>query len=247
MRKICIFLALVTLAFSCGDKEKEMSSAKDKDYVYFSEYATYIHLANDTLSQNHFSIGWDMGRHRLLTMAVSNTVYTVYRYQKVRNPVLNGMPINNFLCSPTRKTLNEMSAALSKMKEHWTLDSLSYIFLSTESIFDTGLEMSFMLSREKGIYQKNVEKAIRHTSLEKDINKVLKPYNLVVSRITTDWDYDPVSSTLDRYPLHELKLSLNTPMPKMFVIMPLRVELTTIHGKGPRHFRSYPSFDGIVA
>ena len=42
MRKICIFLALVTLAFSCGDKEKEMSSAKDKDYVYFSEYATYI-------------------------------------------------------------------------------------------------------------------------------------------------------------------------------------------------------------
>ena len=40
MRKICIFLALVTLAFSCGDKEKEMSSAKDKDYVYFSEWAT---------------------------------------------------------------------------------------------------------------------------------------------------------------------------------------------------------------
>lgn len=33
MRKICIFLALVTLAFSCGDKEKEMSSAKDKDYL----------------------------------------------------------------------------------------------------------------------------------------------------------------------------------------------------------------------
>ena len=74
IRKICIFLALVTLAFSCGDKEKEMSSAKDKDYVYFSEYATYIHLANDTLSQNHFSIGWGMGRHRLLIMTVSNTV-----------------------------------------------------------------------------------------------------------------------------------------------------------------------------
>ncbi len=233
MRKICIFLAFVTLAFSCGVKEKKMSSAKD--YMYFSECDTYIHLANDTLSQNRFSIGWDMGRHRLLTMAVSNTVYTVYRYQKVRNPVLNGMPINNFLCSPTRKTLNEMSAALSKMKEHWTLDSLSYIFLSTESIFDTGLEMSFMLSREKGIYKKNVEKAIRHTSLEKDINKVLKPYNLVVSRITTNWDCKPFSNTLDRYPLNELELSINTPMPKKFVIMPLRVELTTIHGKGPRH------------
>ena len=92
------------------------------------------------------------------------------------------------------------------------------------------------------IYQKNVEKAIRHTSLEKDINKVLKPYNLVVSRITTDWGYDPVSSTLDRYPLHKLTLSLNTPMPKMFIIMPLRVELTTIQGKGPRHLRSYPQF-----
>ena len=131
-----------------------MSSAKDKDYVYFSEWATYIHLANDTLSQNHFSIGWGMGRDRLLTMAVSNTVYTVYGHQKERNPVLNGMPINNFLCSPTRKTLNEMSAALSKLNEHWTLDSLSYIFLSTESIFDTGLEMSFMLSREKGIYRR---------------------------------------------------------------------------------------------
>lgn len=240
MRKICIFLAFVTLAFSCGVKEKKMSSAKD--YMYFSERDTYIHLANDTLSQNHFSIGWGMGRDRLLTMAVSNTVYTVYRQLKVKNPVLNGMPINNFLCSPTRKTLNEMSAALSKLNEHWTLDSLSYIFLSTESIFDTGLEMSFMLSREKGIYPKYVEEAIRHTSLEKDINKVLKPYNLVVSRITTDWGYDPVSSTLDRYPLHKLTLSLNTPMPKMFIIMPLRVELTTIQGKGPRHLRSYPQF-----
>ena len=240
MRKICIFLAFVTLAFSCGVKEKKMSSAKD--YMYFSERDTYIHLANDTLSQNRFSIGWGMGRHRLLTMAVSNTVYTVYRQLKVRNPVLNGMPINNFLCSPTRKTLNEMSAALSKMNEHWTLDSLSYIFLSTESILDTGLEISFMLSREKGIYPKYVEEAIRHTSLEKDINKVLKPYNLVVSRITTDWGYDPVSSTLDRYPLHKLTLSLNTPMPKMFIIMPLRVELTTIQGKGPRHLRSYPQF-----
>ena len=172
-----------------------------------------LHLANDTLSQNHFSIGWGMGRHRLLTMAVSNTVYTVYRDQKVRTPVLNGMPINNFLCSPTRKTLNEMSAALSKMNEHWTLDSLSYIFLSTESIFDTGLEISFMLS-EKDIYPKYVEEAIRHTSLEKDINKVLKPYNLVVSRITTNWDCKPFSSTLDRYPLHELKLSLKLPCPK---------------------------------
>ena len=128
-----------------------------------------------------------------------------------------------------------MSAALSKMNEHWTLDSLSYIFLSTESILDTGLEISFMLSREKGIYPKYVEEAIRHTSLEKDINKVLKPYNLVVSRITTNWDCKPFSNTLDRYPLHELELSINTPMPKEFVIMPLRVELTTIHGKGPRH------------
>ena len=105
MRKICIFLALVTLAFSCGDKEKEMSSAKDKDYVYFSEWATYIHLANDTLSQNHFSIGWGMGRDRLLTMAVSNTVYTVYGHQKERNPVLNGMLINNFLCRDARKSV----------------------------------------------------------------------------------------------------------------------------------------------
>ena len=93
MRKICIFLALVTLAFSCGVKEKKKSNAKD--YMYFSECDTYIHLANDTLSQNRFSIGWGMGRHRLLTMAVSNTVYTVYRHPKVRNPVLNGMPINN--------------------------------------------------------------------------------------------------------------------------------------------------------
>lgn len=71
-----------------------------------------------------------------------------------------------------------MSAALNKMDKDYPLDSLSYIFLSTESIFDTGIKISAELSKLNGIYKRYVEVAIGHTSFEKDMNKVLKPYNL---------------------------------------------------------------------
>ncbi len=72
------------------------------------------------------------------------------------------------------------------MKEKYPIDSLSYIFLSTEDVLDTGIEMSAILTKNRGIYKRDVEEAIRQTTLESVVNKVLKPYNLVVSKITTD-------------------------------------------------------------
>ena len=37
------------------------------------------------------------------------------------------------------------------MKEKYPIDSLSYIFLSTEDVLDTGIEMSAILTKNRGI------------------------------------------------------------------------------------------------
>lgn len=236
MRKL-VFLAFVVLAFSCGVKEKDSTSVEDVIHFRRLQSDTYIHLENDTLSQICFTIGWGLGHHQILVMNISNTIYSFYQKRGVKNPKINGLNINNYYCCPTRKTLQEMSAILCKMKEKYRIDSLSYIFLSTEDVLDTGIEMSAILTKKKGIYKKDVEEAIRQTTLEREVNKILKPYNLFVSKITTDWDCKPLSSTLERFPIRELGLKFSSHLPKSFVIMPLRIELTTIHGKGPRHIQ----------
>lgn len=237
MRKIGFFWAFVVLAVSCGFNQKHMPCMED--FIHFSgcKSDTYIHLENDTLSQICFTIGWGLGRHHVLVMNISNTIYSFYQKRGVKKPTINGLNINNFYCCPTRKTLYEMSAVLCKMKEKYPLDSLSYVFLSTEDILDTGIEMSTILTKKNGIYKRDVEEAVRKTSLEKEVNKALKPYNLVVSKITTNWDCKPFCSTLERFPIRELGLKCSSLLPKKFVIMPLRLEVTTINGKGPRHIQ----------
>ncbi len=237
MRKIRFFLAFVVLAFSCGVKEKDITRMEDVVHFRGNQSDTYIHFENDTLSQISFTICWGLGRHHMLVMNISNTIYSFYQKRGVKKPMINDLNINNFYCCTTRKTLYEMSAVLCKMKEKYPLDSLSYIFLSTEDVLDTGIEMSAILSKNRGIYKRDVEEAIRQTTLQGEVNKVLKPYNLVVSKITTDWDCKPFSSTLERFPIRELGLKFSFCLPKTFVIMPLRLEVTTIHGKGPRHIQ----------
>lgn len=139
-----------------------------------------------------------------------------------------GKSIRNLNASISLKTFHEMSFILQILKNKHLIDSISCIKLTTDNVFDIGLDISEVLIK-KGAYRSCIEEAIRSSSIGRKVNRLLFPYNLKVKQIDIPVEFKPFSNPIEDFPIHKLGLNPKHPYISKFLIIPLTIKVEPIN------------------
>ncbi len=135
-------------------------------------------------------------------------------------------PVEKSRYHRTQETMNDLSIVLDNVKKYVPLDSIGYIVISTEDMVEIGLEVSSEIgSKEILLNSAIVASAVKKTSLQDGLNKVLKKYGMEVTNVQIMYDSIEAYWPIDSVPVKEMGLKLKYDLPSKFISLPIMMSV----------------------